>query len=119
MTAPCINFLAILEYISSLSILAQIYLQSSGKSFTESKGESPDSFNRCLESKSSISIFFSAGCNTQTIYWSEGSPIFISKAATYSDNYISVSDSRQLNYPSRFRDLYAHYQNTLVSVLAN
>lgn len=30
-----------------------------------------------------------------------------------------ISDPRQLNHPMGFRDLCAHYQNTLFSVLAN
>ena len=55
LTAPHINLPVILEHISSLSSLAQIPLQFSGKSFTESQGESPDSFSRHLKSKSCTS----------------------------------------------------------------
>lgn len=55
MIAPYIHFLAIPQRISSLSSSVQMYLQLSGKPFTERGAESPGSFSEHPESRSRLS----------------------------------------------------------------
>lgn len=72
------------------------------------EGERPDSVSRSPEVVSHL-LPVLADFNMQTM-----KPNFLCP-----DNSISVSDPRQLNHPMGFRDLGAHYQNMLFSVLAN
>lgn len=68
--------------------------------------EGPGSVSRSPEVVSHL-LPVLAGFNTQTM-----KPNFYVQITP-------ISDPRQLNHPMGFRDLCAHYQNTLFSVLAN